>query len=80
MSLGVVPHAVEPKKHSVPTVETMATVPGDECLSLVKADRRIVAIATIRSDLAEHANLLLKTYMGQEYMACVCHWKKDYTI
>jgi len=31
MSLGVVPHAVEPKKHSVPTVETTATVPGGEC-------------------------------------------------
>jgi hypothetical protein len=31
MSLGVVPHAVEPKKRSVPTVETTATVPSGEC-------------------------------------------------
>jgi len=30
MSLGVVPHAVEPKKHSVPTAETTALVPGGE--------------------------------------------------
>jgi len=86
MSLGVVPHAVEPKKHSVPAVETTATVPGGECfvpstpgvektrkyrLSLVKADQCIVAIVTIRSELAEHASLLLKTSMGQEYLACV---------
>ena len=27
MSLSVVPHAVEPKKHKVPAVETTATVP-----------------------------------------------------
>jgi hypothetical protein len=31
MSLGAVPHAVEPKKHSVLTVVTTATVPGGEC-------------------------------------------------
>ena len=31
MSLGVVPHAVEPKRHSVPTMETTATVPGSKC-------------------------------------------------
>ena len=31
MSLGVVPHAVEPKKHSVPTVATTATVPSGKC-------------------------------------------------
>ena len=30
MSLGVVPHAAEPKKHSIPTVETTATVPGGD--------------------------------------------------
>jgi hypothetical protein len=59
MSLGAVPHAVEPKKHSVLTVVTTATVPGGECfvsstygvekarmqrLSLAKADRCIVAM------------------------------------
>jgi hypothetical protein len=31
MSLGVVPHAVEPKKHSVLAVETIATIPSGEC-------------------------------------------------
>ena len=33
MSLGVAPHAVEPKKHSVPTVETTATVPSGKCFA-----------------------------------------------
>jgi len=101
MSLSVVPHAVEPTKHSVPTMETTATVPSGKCflpstpsvgktrkyrLSLVKADRCIVAIATIRSDSADHASLFLKTYMGQEYLACVSleqglhNLKKEITI
>jgi len=31
MSLSVVPHAVEPKKHNFPTVEAIATVPSGEC-------------------------------------------------
>ena len=69
MSLGVVPHAVEQKKHSVPTAETTAPVPGGERfvpstpgvgktrkyrLSPSKIDQYIVAIVTIRSDLADH--------------------------
>jgi len=88
MSLSVVPHAVEPTKRSVPVAETTATVPSGKCfvpstpgvgktwkyrLSLLKIDQCIVAIVTIRSDLADHASLLLKTYIGQEYLACVCH-------
>ena len=39
--------------------------------SPAKIDRFIVAIVTIRSDLADHASLLLKTDVGQEYLACV---------
>jgi len=31
MSQSVAPHAAEPKKHSVPTVETSVTVPSGEC-------------------------------------------------
>ena len=55
MSLGVVPHAVEPKKNSVLAAKTTATVPSGECfvpstpgvgkirkerLSLVKARKK----------------------------------------
>jgi len=39
--------------------------------SPAKIDRCTVAIATIRSDLADHANLLLKKYIGQGYLAYV---------
>jgi len=66
MSPSAVPHAGEPKKRSVPTVETTATVPNGECL--------------VPSRLAANTGLLLKTYIGQEYLACVCHQNKDYTI
>ena len=45
-----------------------------------KIDRFIVAIVTIRSDLADHASLLLKTYTDQVRLACVYHFNKDYTI
>jgi hypothetical protein len=31
MNQSVVPHAVGPKKHSVPTTKTTATVPNGEC-------------------------------------------------
>ncbi len=86
MSLSVAPRAVEPTKRSVPAMETTATVPSGECLvpstpgvgktrkyclSPSKIDQYIVAIVTIRSELADHASLLLKTYMGHEYLACV---------
>ena len=57
MSLGVVPHAVEPKKHSVLAVETTATVPGGKCF--------------LPSTYVANTALLLKIYMGQEYVACV---------
>jgi len=33
--------------------------------SLAKVDQCIVAIVTIRSDLADHASLLFDTYIGQ---------------
>ena len=87
MSLSVVPHAVEPTKHSVPALETTATVPSGECLvpstpgvgktrkyrlSLLKIDQCIVVIVTIPSDSADHASLLLKTYTGQGSLTCVC--------
>ena len=65
MSLSVVPHAVEPTKRGVPTVETTATIPSGECfvpsmpdvgktreyrLSLVKAGWCVVVITTVRSE------------------------------
>ena len=52
MSLSVVPHAVEPTKRSVPTVEVTATVPSGKCF--------------LPSTYAANTGLLLKTYMGQE--------------
>ncbi len=52
-----------------PSVEKL---PRDHS-SPAKIGRFIVAIVTIRSDLADHASLLLKTYIGQEYLSCVCH-------
>ena len=98
MSLGVVPHAVELTKCSVLAVETTATVPSGKCfvpsthgvgktrryrLSLVKADRFIVAIATVKSEPADSAGLTLRAYIGWVFPAYVCsrmfevlcHWK-----
>jgi len=57
MSLNVVPHAVKPTKRSVPVAETTATVPSGKCF--------------LPSTYAANTGLLLKTYMGQEYLACV---------
>jgi hypothetical protein len=57
MSLGVVPHAAEPKKRSVPIVETTATVPGGKYF--------------VPSTRAANAGLLLKTYTGQVFLTCV---------
>ncbi len=48
--------------------------------SPVKIDRFIVAIVTIRSDLADHASLLLKAYIDQGLLAYICHSNKNYTI
>ncbi len=63
MSLSVVPHAVELKKRSVPTVETTATIPSGKCfvpsmpgvgktleyrLGLVKAGWCVVVITMVR--------------------------------
>ena len=59
MSLSVVPHAVEPTKRSVPIAEATATVPSGKRF--------------LPSTYAANTGLLLKTYMGQEYLACVCH-------
>jgi hypothetical protein len=59
MSLSVAPHAVELTKRSVPVAETTATVPSGKCF--------------LPSTYAANTGLLLKTYMGQEYLACVCH-------
>jgi hypothetical protein len=59
MSLSVVPHAVELTKGSVPVAKTTATVPSSKCF--------------LPSTYAANTGLPLKTYMGQEYLACVCH-------
>jgi hypothetical protein len=34
MSLSGAPHAVDPKKHNVPTVETITTIPSGEFFML----------------------------------------------
>ncbi len=59
-----------------PSVEKLLTCHS----SPAKIDQCIVAIATIRSDLTDHASLLLKTYTDQVRLACVCDFNKDYTI
>ncbi len=72
MSLSVVPHAVEPTKRSVPVTETTATVPSGKC--------------SLPYTYAANTGLILKTYMGQEYLACVSlelglhNLKKEITI
>ena len=57
MSLNVAPHAVEPTKRSVPVARTIATVLSGKYF--------------LPSTYAADTGLLLKTYIGQEYLACV---------
>ncbi len=59
MSLSVVPHAVEPTKRSVPIAETTTIVPSGKYF--------------LPSTYAANTSLLLKAYMGKEYLARACH-------
>jgi hypothetical protein len=59
MSLSVVPHAVEPTRHSVLVAIPTATVLSGKC--------------SLPSTYAANISLLLKTYKDQVRLACVCY-------